>query len=280
MIDSDWLVGGSVVMGEKGAFVGDPELPVDPAGWGQGQQPLADADEDPAQGAAMVLFQPELVLEGVDDRLDPLAHAAKRPEPARLVLAVRTDQPGAQLAEVLVERPAGKALVGQDDRARRQRLLVGGIIHQRLGDLALAKAGGGQTPADRHAVGGAEQIQLEAPVPAAVAAVIAIGGMAPQRRALDRLAGLAAGQRGGPEQDLGNRQTDQLGVAELGPPARAEPWTKQLIDGDVQCDDEVVETGVHEASQEVDVATATPTLGGLVPVVTAQLHRPNSESTI
>ena len=165
--------------------------------------------------------------------------------------------------------------------------------------------------------------------------------MAPQRRALDRLAGLAAGQRGGvqqpepiaprrradrqvtqrqhhqvggspqalvvaglagqigeqvpqpglgepqpvafragPEQDLGNRQTDQLGVAELGPPARAEPWTKQLIDGDVQCDDEVVETGVHEASQEVDVATATPTLGGLVPVVTAQLHRPNSESTI
>src|SRR5919198_5640674 len=114
MIDSDWLVGGSVVIGEQGALVGDPELPVEPDGCGQGQQPLADADEDPTQGAAMVLFQPELVLEGVDDRLDPLAHAAKRPEPARLVLAVRADQPRAQLADVLVEGAAGKALVGQD----------------------------------------------------------------------------------------------------------------------------------------------------------------------
>jgi hypothetical protein len=84
----------------------------------------------------------------------------------------------------------------------------------------------------------------------------------------------------GPQQDLGNRQTDQLGVAELGWPARAEPWTKQLVDGDVQCGDEVVETGAHEASPEVDVALATPTLGGVVSVVTAQLHRPESESTI
>jgi hypothetical protein len=43
---------------------------------------------------------------------------------------------------------------------------------------------------------------------------------------------------------------------------------QQLVDGDVQCDDEVVETGVHEASSEVDVALATPTLGGLVSPVT------------
>jgi hypothetical protein len=50
--------------------------------------------------------------------------------------------------------------------------------------------------------------------------------------------------------------------------ARAPAGFQPLVDGDVQCDDEVVETGVHEASLEVDVAKATPTLGGLVSLVT------------
>jgi hypothetical protein len=84
----------------------------------------------------------------------------------------------------------------------------------------------------------------------------------------------------GTQQDLRDRQAHQFGVGQLGPAARAGPWTKQLVDGDVQCDDEVVEGGVHEASQEVDVAMATPTLGDLVPPVTPQHHRPDSESTI
>jgi hypothetical protein len=35
-----------------------------------------------------MLLQPELVLEGVDDRLDPLVHPAQRPEPVGLILAV------------------------------------------------------------------------------------------------------------------------------------------------------------------------------------------------
>jgi hypothetical protein len=86
--------------------------------------------------------------------------------------------------------------------------------------------------------------------------------------------------RAGTEQDLGDRPADQLSVAELGPAARAEPWTKQVVDGDAQCDDEVVETAAHEASLELGVAEATPTLGGLVSVVTAQHHRPDSESLI
>jgi hypothetical protein len=42
----------------------------------------------------------------------------------------------------------------------------------------------------------------------------------------------------------------------------------QLIDGDIQCDDEVVEGGAHEASLEVDIVGATPILGGLVTSVT------------
>jgi hypothetical protein len=48
-----------------------------------------------------------------------------------------------------------------------------------------------------------------------------------------------------PQQDLGHRQTDQLGVADSGRPARPVPRFQQLVNGDVQCDDEVVETGVH-----------------------------------
>jgi hypothetical protein len=55
---------------------------------------------------------------------------------------------------------------------------------------------------------------------------------------------------------------------------------QQLIDGDVQSDDEVVETGMHEASLEVDVAVATPTLGGLVTPVIPRRPRPNSASVI
>src|SRR5918995_854413 len=169
MVDSDWVDGGSVVIGEQGPLVLDLELPVAPDGGGQGEQALADADEDSAEGAAMVLFQAELVFEGVDDRLDPLAHPAQRAEPARLILAIRTNEAGAQRTEVALEGPTGKPLIGQDDRARRQGMLAGSVIQQRLGDLALTKLGGGQAPGDRHAVRRREQIQLEAPVPAAVA---------------------------------------------------------------------------------------------------------------
>src|SRR5918994_1253406 len=115
MIDSDWA-GGSVVKGQQGPLGSDAELPVEPDRGGQGQQSLADADKDPAQG----------------------------PEPARLILAVGADQEGAQPSDVAFELGPGQALVGQDDRAGRQGLLAGGVLQQRLGDLAFAKAGAGQ----------------------------------------------------------------------------------------------------------------------------------------
>src|SRR5215213_11203645 len=112
MVDSDWVDGGSVVIGEQGSLVADLEFPVEPDPGGQGEQSLADADEHPAQAATTVLFQAELVLEGVDDRLDPLAHPTQRPEPARLILAIRTDEASSQPTEVALEGPTGKALVG------------------------------------------------------------------------------------------------------------------------------------------------------------------------
>jgi hypothetical protein len=86
--------------------------------------------------------------------------------------------------------------------------------------------------------------------------------------------------RGNPQQDLRHGQADQLGVAELGRTAWPAAWAEQLIDGDVPCDDEGVEVGVHEASQEVDVATATPTLGALASLATARHPRPDSEAII
>ena len=85
------------------------------------------------------------------------------------------------------------------------------------------------------------------------------------------------------EQDLGDGQADQLGVRQARLAARMPAaWvgSQPLVDGDVQCNDEVVETGGHGASLEVDVARATPTLGGLVSLVTARRPHSNSESII
>ena len=77
-----------------------------------------------------------------------------------------------------------------------------------------------------------------------------------------------------PEQDLGDGQTDQLSIGEFGSPSGPATRAEQLIDGDIQCDDEGVEVGGHEASQEVDVAFATPTLGALASVVTTSQPHP------
>jgi hypothetical protein len=82
------------------------------------------------------------------------------------------------------------------------------------------------------------------------------------------------------EQDLGHGQTHQLGIAELGRPAGPTAWANQVVDHDIECNDEGVEVGVHEASQEVDVASATPTLGPLAPVVTARHPQADSEAII
>jgi hypothetical protein len=82
------------------------------------------------------------------------------------------------------------------------------------------------------------------------------------------------------QQDLGNSQADQLSVRQPGRPARSRPLARQPIDGDVQCDHEVVEDGAHEASLEVGVVVATPILGGLLPTLTARPSHPRSASFI
>ena len=83
----------------------------------------------------------------------------------------------------------------------------------------------------------------------------------------------------GTEQDLGHGQADQRGVGELGRAAHPTAWAEQAGDGAVECLDEGVEIGVHEASV-VDVADATPILGSLVVFDIVRHSRPNSESLI
>src|SRR4029453_5584001 len=51
----------------------------------QGQQPLRHPDPQALDGARAVALQAELALEGVEDRLDPLADPAQVAEPPGLV---------------------------------------------------------------------------------------------------------------------------------------------------------------------------------------------------
>ena len=79
MTDVDWLAS-SVVVGDQRALDRGAQLPVEPDRGGQGQQPLGDPDPGALDGVGAVALQAELVFEGVDDRLDPLADTTLCPE--------------------------------------------------------------------------------------------------------------------------------------------------------------------------------------------------------
>jgi hypothetical protein len=64
------------------------------------------------------------------------------------------------------------------------------------------------------------------------------------------------------EKDLGDRQGDQLGIADPGRAPAAGPGRQEIVNAHVKCRDEGVEVGEHEASM-VDVALATPSFGAL-----------------
>ena len=77
---------------------------------------MGDPDPDPGQGPAAVAFQAELVLEGVEGALDPLAPATELPMAAWFISPIRTQQGPAVSGDQLLERLAGEALVGQDQQ--------------------------------------------------------------------------------------------------------------------------------------------------------------------
>src|SRR5665647_3823307 len=70
---------GSVVVGEHGSSDGLAGAVVVPDRCGHGQQALKDAHEDPTWGVSTVLFQIELSLKCVEDRLDALAERFEEP---------------------------------------------------------------------------------------------------------------------------------------------------------------------------------------------------------
>src|SRR6266545_3384377 len=103
MTDSVWV---SVVVGDEVTSgrvddAGLPELPVVPDASGEGEYALADANPDACGDVTAVIFERELSLERVVDRLDPLAHAAERSEALALVLAVGADERGVQRGDDL-----------------------------------------------------------------------------------------------------------------------------------------------------------------------------------
>ena len=77
------------------------EVPVVPDAGGKREQALGDAADQAGHGVSAVAFERELALDRVDDRLDPLAHAAKAAQAPRFVLAVRAQEDRAEVAESL-----------------------------------------------------------------------------------------------------------------------------------------------------------------------------------
>ena len=132
-----------VIGGEAAARLSDE--PVVPAARGEGEDALADARPDALRGVAAVALERELALEGVVDRLDPLTDAAQRTEARRLVLAVGSDELGAErVSDELLELGAGEAFVGDEDllacsRSPRAASSSSAAAISRSGSLAGAK---------------------------------------------------------------------------------------------------------------------------------------------
>jgi hypothetical protein len=82
----------SVGVGDQGAFDLGASGPVASDAGGQGEESLSGAGEDSDRGPAAVLFEAELALEGVEDRLDSLPDMGDFPVPKRFVRAVRPDR--------------------------------------------------------------------------------------------------------------------------------------------------------------------------------------------
>ena len=86
-----------------------------------------------------MLFQSQLVFEGVEGALDPLPDPAQRSMPAWLISTVGAQQRRAIAGDQLLERLPGEALVAQDEQARAQPLAL--VLQQRGDHLALTELG-------------------------------------------------------------------------------------------------------------------------------------------
>jgi hypothetical protein len=140
-----------------------------------------------------------------------------------------------------------KSLVGDEDLLAVQQFAAGGAFEQRGGDLALGFVGVRREPSESAVVG-----RLAGDVREQVAQPLA---REPQEAPLGRAI----------EEDLRDRERDQLGVGD----SRSAPWAaareQEIVDHHIKCGEQGVEFGEHEATSVVDVALATPN---------AELRRP------
>src|SRR5688572_26997389 len=97
------------------------------------------------------------------------------------------------LAQGGLEPAAGEVLVGEQYLTGTDQPVV--VFEQGLHDLPLAYLGVGQAPSDGHALGGADQVEPEAPEVAGVAGAEAVAGVPArsERRTVSREAAHGSG---------------------------------------------------------------------------------------
>src|SRR5580765_3199162 len=178
------------VGGERSAWLA--ELAVEVDGCGEGEDAGGDSAEEPGWCLGEVGFEPELVLERVDDRLDSLPDLAdRRCLSVRFVGSARSQQQSAEFGDGGFELSAGEAFVGDHELAGG-RLPLEQLEHY----LALGGVGGDELEVADAAVGAAPEHEPHPPKEAGVRG--AVTELAPGRElgAVDRADALTAGQRG------------------------------------------------------------------------------------
>src|SRR5438552_3160923 len=110
----------------SGGVVGDgaaglSELVVEADAGGEREQPGGDAGSEVAGGAGAVAFERQQILEGDEDRLDPLPDGRQVNVSVGLVFAGGSDDQAAQLADGLFELVSGVSLVADDRLATGER---------------------------------------------------------------------------------------------------------------------------------------------------------------
>src|SRR3982751_6571542 len=165
VVTLDDLFQGSVIVGGEAAGDGGADVVVVPDGCGEGQDALPDADADSLGGMPAVLFEVELALEGVINRLDHLPEGFEelRSRPVGLALAGRAQQSHPGVGQGRLELVAVVVLVRDHDLAAplAGQCRVG--VQDAEESLALVGFCPGQREADRQAAPGAQQVQPQAP---------------------------------------------------------------------------------------------------------------------
>src|SRR5580765_4435359 len=178
------------VGGEGAAWLA--ELPVEVDGGGEGEDASGDAANEAGRGLREVVFEPELVFERVDDRLDPLADLAdRRCLSVRFVGSAWAQQERAELADSVFEVHACEAFVGDHELAGG-RLPLEQLEHY----LALGGVGGDELEVADAAVGAAPEHEPHHRKEAGVRGAVTELAPGSELGAVDGADALTAGQRG------------------------------------------------------------------------------------